>query len=47
MLPNFKAVGQTQAELHSLEVENLDACTYKTPFHKFGHIQIFVLCNNV
>ena len=26
MLPNFKAVGQTQAELHSLKVEKLDEC---------------------
>ena len=26
LLPNFKAVGQTQSELHSLKVENLDAC---------------------
>ena len=26
MLPNFKAVGQPQAELHSHKVEKLDAC---------------------
>ena len=26
LLPNFKAVGQIQAELHSLKVEKLDAC---------------------
>ena len=26
LLPNFKAVGQTQTEVHSLKVENLDAC---------------------
>ena len=26
LLPNFKAVGQTQTELHSLKVEKLDAC---------------------
>ena len=26
MLPNFKAIGQTQAKLHSLKVEQLDAC---------------------
>ena len=25
-LPNFKAVGRTQAELHSLKVEKLDVC---------------------
>ena len=25
-LPNFKAIGQTQAELHSLKVEKLYAC---------------------
>ena len=25
-MPNFKAVGQKQAELHSLKVEKLDAC---------------------
>ena len=27
---NFKAVGQTQAELHDLKIEKLDACI--TPF---------------
>ena len=27
LLPNFRAVGQTQAELHILKVEKLDACT--------------------
>ena len=27
LLPNFKAVGQTQAELHSLKVEKLNECT--------------------
>ena len=26
LLLNFKAVGETQAELHSLKVEKLDAC---------------------
>ena len=26
LLPNFKAVGPTQAELHILKVEKLDAC---------------------
>ena len=26
VLPNFKAVDQTQAELHSLKVEKLDVC---------------------
>ena len=26
MLPNFKAVGSTEAELHLLKVEKLDAC---------------------
>ena len=26
LLPNFKAVGQTQSELHSLKFEKLDAC---------------------
>ena len=26
LLPNFKAVSQTQVELHSLKVEKLDAC---------------------
>ena len=26
LLSNFKAVGKTQAELHILEVEKLDAC---------------------
>ena len=36
LLLNFKAVGPTQAELHSLKVENLDACV--KPFCKFGHI---------
>ena len=43
LLPNFKAVGQTQAELHSLKVEKLDACirplftnlvTYKKNFFR-------------
>ena len=33
LLPNFKAVGQTQAELYNLKI----GCMYKTPFHKFGH----------
>ena len=36
LLPNFKAVGQTQAELHSLKVKKLDACI--RPFCKFSHI---------
>ena len=27
VIPNFKVVGQTQAELHILKVEKLDACT--------------------
>ena len=26
MLPNFKAVGPTEAELHILKVDKLDAC---------------------
>ena len=26
LLPNFKAVGQTQAELHSLKLKKLVAC---------------------
>ena len=26
MLPNFKALGPTEAELHILKVEKLDAC---------------------
>ena len=37
LLPNFTTVGQTQVELHSLKVEKLDACSYKTHFCKFGH----------
>ena len=32
MLSNFKAVGQTQAELHSLKVEKLDTCIRRTSF---------------
>ena len=41
LLPNFKTVGQTPAELHSLKVEKLDACI-RSLFCKFGHIYGFV-----
>ena len=34
LLPTFKAVSQTQIELHILEVEKLDAC-----IRPFSHIQ--------
>ena len=33
LLPNFKVVGQIQAELYSLKVQ----CVYKTPFRKSDH----------
>ena len=36
LLPNYKIVGQTQTELHSLKVEKLDTCI-RPPFCKFGH----------
>ena len=51
LLLNFKAVGQTQSELHNLiiKVEKLDACTcsYKTPFHKFGHTYNYIASHNL
>ena len=36
MLPNFKAVGQTQAKLQIVKVEKLDAYI-RPPFHKSSH----------
>ena len=36
-----KAVDKTQAELHSLKFETLDACIAKTPFRKSNHIYIY------
>ena len=39
LLPNFKAVGQTQAELHSLKVEKLDA--HKRPL--FANLVTFTV----
>ena len=41
MLPNFKAVGQTQAELHVLKVEKLDVCT--RPLFANSVIYVFVV----
>ena len=38
LLPNFKAVGLTQAELHSLKVEQLDVCIRALFANSFTHI---------
>ena len=41
MLPNFKAVDQTQVELHILKAENSDECI--RPFlHIWSHIAKFM-----
>ena len=42
LLPNFKAIGQTQAELYSLKVEELDACTRPL----FTNSVTYVVTNN-
>ena len=40
LVPNFKAVGETQVELHTLEVDKMDTCIRQDTFLQIrSHIE--------